>query len=478
MSLRNVRYILEYGLYWVVTRTIRLAPHRWIGSLGSALGRLLFAIPGSRRRLTLANLERALPHLSGADRNTLAARCFQHWTRIFFESISLARFGTADLEELFQVEGLENLEEAKRAQRGILITSGHFGAFEIASYVLGAHAGEVHILVRQQSNPWVDRETTRLRTRTGNILLPRHRAGHRMLNVLRSGGTVGIGIDQRVKPADGILVPFLGEPAWTGTLTAYLSTLSGAPTVPIVAVPTVAGRYKITFGPPIFPDGQGDERVAALTQRYAKTIESDVRRHPELWFWMHSRWRRCSHHSWPTTLERLRQSSGLSGPSDLDDSRFEQPTRSALRGLFDESFLEEGGNAVLFGGDRDLRLQISNSLGTRLLDIGHPILLLNARELAGDLAAKERQGTLEAEIRKLDRLDLLILTEIQEVDGQTAGSEHLAKLLDHRRGSRSVLATTSHPESASGSETGSETALPVPPALHYFESARRVSLAT
>ena len=478
MSLRNVRYIAEYGLYWAVTRGIRLVPHRRIGALGGVLGRLAFAIPSRRRRLTLKNLERALPELSVAERKTLGARCFRHWGKTFLESTSLARFRASDVVELFDVEGLENLEEAKRARRGLLLASAHYGAFEIASYVMGGHVGNVHVLVRQQSNPWVNREMARIRGRTGNILLPRHRAGHRMLNVLRSGGIVGIAIDQRVKPADGILVPFLGEAAWTGTLPAYLSTLSGAPVVPMVAMPAGAGRYKITIRPPIFPDGRGEERVAALTKRYVEAVEADVHRHPELWFWMHSRWRRCSRHTWPSTLERLREGSGLSGPSSLDGidaGRLDRPTRGALRRLLDEDFLEEGGNAFLYGGDDDLRRQVGNALGYQLIDDGHPVLFRDARDLARDLDGSEDRGALQAEIRRLDRFDLLILSEIHRVDERSVGRELLPELLEHRRGSRSVLATAPRHEHGAAS-VSAETALPPASLLRYFESARRASL--
>ena len=71
---------------------------------------------------------------------------------------------------------------------------------------------------------------------------------------------------------------------------AYLSLRTGAPAVPLSCVAVEGGRYLARFQPAILPLGEGDEAVAALTERYLEAIGDEVRARPELWFWLHRRW--------------------------------------------------------------------------------------------------------------------------------------------------------------------------------------------
>jgi KDO2-lipid IV(A) lauroyltransferase len=113
-----------------------------------------------------------------------------------------------------------------------------------------------------------------------------------MLEVLRAGGRVGILIDQRVQPREGIAVPFFGHPALTTPVLARVSLRTGAPVVPVALYPVRGGRYRFAARPPVFPEGEGEEAVAALTRRYLAVAEEQIREHPEMWLWMHRRWGR------------------------------------------------------------------------------------------------------------------------------------------------------------------------------------------
>jgi KDO2-lipid IV(A) lauroyltransferase len=122
-------------------------------------------------------------------------------------------------------------------------------------------------------------------------VIDKEQAGHRMLNVVRAGGAVAMIIDQHVRPSAAIRVPFLGHAAWTSPLLAMLSLRTGAPVVPFRCLPAPQHRYRVEIHPPIEPEGKGRPAEAAMTPRYVEPIERDVLERPELWLWMHRRWR-------------------------------------------------------------------------------------------------------------------------------------------------------------------------------------------
>lgn len=293
MSAKRLRHRLEHLAYRAALLALRPLSTATLRSVGHGLGRLVHRVDRKHRRLALDNLALALPELSDERRREITRRCFEHYGATFAEIATAGdRLDPDRVEAAFEVDGWEHVEAAEAIGRGYFFMAGHFGTWELATYLLGHRLGELHLVARPPNNPLVEREIRRQRERFGNHLVDKHGAGHRMLNVLRRKGRVGIVIDQRVRPKQGILVDFFGHPCWTSPVLAYLSILRRVPVLPIVCTPAPGGRYRLRIDPPITPEGleTGEESEAALTRRYLERVETDIRRQPELWLWMHRRW--------------------------------------------------------------------------------------------------------------------------------------------------------------------------------------------
>jgi KDO2-lipid IV(A) lauroyltransferase len=62
--------------------------------------------------------------------------------------------------------------------------------------------------------------------------------------------------------------------------------------IPAFALPAPGGRYRFVYEAPVTPpEGDGPEAIMEFTQRCTDVLEMYVRRHPDLWLWMHRRWR-------------------------------------------------------------------------------------------------------------------------------------------------------------------------------------------
>ena len=67
---------------------------------------------------------------------------------------------------------------------------------------------------------------------------------------------------------------------------------TGAPVVPVFALPRGRGRYRVIYEHPVEPPQEGSpDAIREFTQRCTDVLEMHVRKHPELWLWMHRRWR-------------------------------------------------------------------------------------------------------------------------------------------------------------------------------------------
>lgn len=301
-ALRSLRHGAEHLAYLAVRGLVRLLPHRSARGLGRGIGRLAHAVLGRHRRIAADNLARALPELGEEERRRTVRACFEHFGLALADAISAARFDLVELCRRLDLEGWEHLQEAEReiarrgAGTGVFILSAHLGLWEIAAYPPGIYGGPLHVVGRPVDNPRLDRELARARARFGNRLIPKRGAARPMLRVLSQGGRVGILIDQRARPEEGIWVPFFGRPSYTTPILARLALRTGAPVVAIFGYPLPGGRYRVVLREPIWPETagglEGEEAVAELTRRYLEVCEREIREHPEMWLWMHKRWKR------------------------------------------------------------------------------------------------------------------------------------------------------------------------------------------
>ncbi len=281
---------------WAVSRgfrgLVRALPHRAARPLGALLGDLGRRLDRRHPRVARYNLEVVMPELSPDRRRQLIARCFKHFGSVLIDNISLGRFDPVGICERLSLEGWEHLDQAERRHRGTLIVTAHLGNWEIVGYALALYKGPTHVVARPTGNRLVERDLVRFRERFGNRTIYKRGAARRMLGAIKKLERVAYVIDQRVHPNEGIETPFFGQISFTSPLLAGLSLRTGAPVVPMFAYPEPPDRFRVVVHPPIWPDAAGDDATLEMTLRYLEVIERAIRERPEMWLWMHERWRK------------------------------------------------------------------------------------------------------------------------------------------------------------------------------------------
>ncbi|MGE0449698.1 MAG: lysophospholipid acyltransferase family protein [Vicinamibacterales bacterium] len=288
-----IRHRVEYLAVRAVVGLVRVLPFRAVEACGTTLGLAFYLFDRPHRRVAERNVAAAFPAKPPADRRAIVRGAFEHFGRLLF---ALLKFGTMTADQMLarvEFEGEDRVRAAYAQGRGVLFVTGHFGYWELQALAHGRRLPPMAVMARALDNPYLHRLLEDVRTRTGNSVIYRQGTLRRALRVLQQGQGVGILIDQHIQSRDAIEVEFFGRSAATTPLVAALALRTGAPIVPLFALPVGVGRYRMVYEHPIeLPAPDAADPVLAITQRCTSVLETYVQRRPDLWLWMHRRWRR------------------------------------------------------------------------------------------------------------------------------------------------------------------------------------------
>jgi KDO2-lipid IV(A) lauroyltransferase len=297
----SFRHRLEYLAVSAVIALVRALPMGAVLGLGTLLGRTFYSVDLPHRRLALGNLEAAFPARPPAERRAIARKMFAHFGRLLAVLLKFSTMTRARMLELVEFEGEERVVNAHAFGRGVLLFTGHFGFWEINALVHALAIRPIAVLARPLDNPLLHALLESVRTTTGNTVIYRRGAIRRVLRALAANQAVAILIDQHIHSADAVYVEFFNRPAATTSALAALALRTGAPVVPVFALPLPDGRFRMVYEHAVDPPaGDGPEAIRDFTQRCTDVLEMYVRRYPELWLWMHRRWRDV-----PASAERV-----------------------------------------------------------------------------------------------------------------------------------------------------------------------------
>ena len=287
-----MRQRLELAAVVVVRGVLRLMPHRLVRGLGALLGLTFYAVDRGHRRVALTNLEQCFPSRSDRERRAIVRSMFAHFGRLLFEMLKFSTLTHAQMLERVEFEGEDRARHAYAQGKGVLFFTGHFGFWELHAIVHGLQLQPIGVLARALDNPSLNALLEDVRSRTGNSVIYRQGAVRRVLKTLAAGQGVAMLFDQHMHSPDAIWVDFFERPAATTSTLAALALRTGCPVVPVFALPVGGGRYRMIYEHAVEPPtGDGADAVREFTQRCTDVLEMYVRRHPELWLWMHRRWR-------------------------------------------------------------------------------------------------------------------------------------------------------------------------------------------
>ncbi len=285
---------LEFGLVWLLVRGLGVLPRAAARRVGSVIGVASFHLLRRLRQVGMQNLELAYPERSANWRTATLRALYRNLGLQLAEFCLMSRYSARAASRFIGYLGLEHYLGARALGRGVLVLTGHLGAWELSSFYHSLVGYPMGLVIRPLDNPLVDRFVNHIRCLHGNRVISKDNFARGLISAMRAGETVGILMDTNMTPPQGVFVPFFGVPACTAAGLARIALKTGAAVVPgFLLWDEATQRYQLEFGSALAltETGEPEQDVLANTAAFTATIEGYVRRYPEQWLWPHRRWK-------------------------------------------------------------------------------------------------------------------------------------------------------------------------------------------
>ncbi len=249
-----------------------------------------------RAKVVDDNLLIAYPHSPKQWRKDIRGQVYENLAWTLTEVLAFQRDPAQAFQWVKKVHNIEILDDVLHSGKGALFMTGHFGNWELlgswtAQYV--AERGKVfNVLYQELHDQDISRYIHETRERGKMAMLDKNASVMKLVRVLKNGGYIAFLND--VAGLREVPVPFMGHDATNMAGPAVMAMLSGVPIVPAFIYRDAPFVHEAEFFEPVkMPDVSlsHEERMKAIILECNNVYECVIRKRPDLWFWLHKRWR-------------------------------------------------------------------------------------------------------------------------------------------------------------------------------------------
>ncbi len=258
------------------------------------LGRVaVLVVPEWRLKMAAANVQECLG-VDAKRARQIAEDSLHRFGRMVVEVLRFPLLNKDNIHELVQVEGLEYLERAYAEDRGVIMCTGHYGNWELLGATVALHGYPMLSITRKQNNSYMDKAINEFRQMVGQKVTY-NRGGHGLLAIsrmLKEKHLLGVLYDQDTND-DGVEIELFGKRSIIPLGAAALSRIYGSPILPIFLHNNDDGTCTAKIYPPLYTPRTKNKQqdFYDVTKKLVDVLEQEITAHPEMWFWVHDRWK-------------------------------------------------------------------------------------------------------------------------------------------------------------------------------------------
>jgi KDO2-lipid IV(A) lauroyltransferase len=280
---------LTYWAYRLGERVINFLPRWLVLPLAAAAGNAAHDLTADKRAVVRGNVAHVLHLPADHPRVRRAARrAFRNYAKYLVDVMRLDTLSAEQVHELVEIDNLELLDEARMAERGVLLCTVHVGGMDLIAPALHRFGHEMHVVADDTTYGRLYEHLKAIRARHGLTLIG-WRSLRGLFRALKAGSNLVLFCDGGYRDGD-VPVEFLGEPTTFPAGPAALSARSGAPMLPVACSRLGNDRFRTRGLPLITAANDSPAETYRATQALADALGSVIAEDPGQWYMFRPVW--------------------------------------------------------------------------------------------------------------------------------------------------------------------------------------------
>ena len=246
-----------------------------------------------RRDRAEADVAEAFPERDGADRARIVRNAYRNLADTLVEAFWGFGASAEALSKRVAFENSELVDRCVAANQSVVLLTAHYGNWEWLSLAAGVRFGiPIDIVYQRQRVAWIDAFLREARTRFGSRLIPREEFIFDLMSRAGQPRAYALIADQTPKRKNDPRhwTRFLGRDAaffkGAGKIAQFLDAKVLYVTMRRLRRGYYSVRLSVLAEPPYDSDAD-----AIIVERYAQSLERDIRASPTDWLWVQNKWK-------------------------------------------------------------------------------------------------------------------------------------------------------------------------------------------
>ncbi len=288
---KKIKYYFEYFLLIVLSKIFRSLPLKADLIIAKYLGKIFFIVNKKHKERAMINLKNSFPNKNERELLNICKKMYENLVKVYMEFLYIDKLSTSYIKRKIRFVGEENLINALKKNKGIIIVTGHLDNWELLGTALVKNGYPLVALYHPMRNPYSDKFFYKLRKRTGMELVSMNEYLKPSLKALNENKLLGLIADQDAG-SDGVFVKFFNQWASTPKGPAVFAIKKRAPVIFLAMIREKDDSHTLYISKelPVKISGNLKEDIYYNTRLWSDELEKWVRKYPEQWFWVHRKW--------------------------------------------------------------------------------------------------------------------------------------------------------------------------------------------
>jgi KDO2-lipid IV(A) lauroyltransferase len=256
------------------------------------MGARFFDLFADAREPLRDNMRHVMRGKSSAEIDRVAKNILRNHLKNYYDFFRSIRLTKDDIAKLVQVNGFENLENARARGKGVVFITAHFGNLDIVGQTFAIRGYKVTTPAEHVKPEILYQRIVSTRASKGLTIIPVDGPLLSLVRALKKNEIVGLAADLDVTKS-GIVVNFFDAPARLPDGHVQLALRTGAALLPAFSLRLPDNTFAAFAEPAIALKNTGnfDGDVRAGVEQVARVLEKWIGQYPEQWVMFHRTWR-------------------------------------------------------------------------------------------------------------------------------------------------------------------------------------------